>query len=304
MSRISYLENEANNYYNENKNNFEQILKPFMINEKKLSKAECENIHKNYHIYCNFDNLISFSYIFKPDRRGNILYDYYSIQLNTLNTRDGFINIYKYILRNIYNKIFNIDYKWLSHIDIIYNNHDYIIQLYNCINFRLQYHYYCRKYTIKYNIYNHEQQLFFAIYMYNRIIDLKNLLNTFNTCYKLFKYNNEEKIKQTEEKIKQTEEKNKQIEKQNEDYNFDTNEEYDNNEDMNEEYDNIDNDSSTIKEEPFKNNNNDRRSKQKKINIVIINQKLSFVTGFLLKYVFLSSTHLINSDDNPIFSCS
>ena len=50
--------------------------------------------------------------------------------------------------------------------------------------------------------------------MYNRIIDLKNLLNTFNTCYKLFKYNNEEKIKQTEEKIKQTEEKNKQIEKE------------------------------------------------------------------------------------------
>lgn len=85
----------------------------------------------------------------------------------------------------MYNKIFKKPpYLKLSFVEKIDDMNKQIIQLEECINGRIQYHFNCRKYSKNYNVKSHEHEILISIYMFNRIKDIQRLLKNKHIKFK------------------------------------------------------------------------------------------------------------------------
>jgi hypothetical protein len=178
-----YLEKKANDWAKKNHFYFEDKIKKFKIIQK-YSKNECDDIYKDYKELCIFDNLLKVSLLFENDYK---LYKELNDKMSNCIDAMEFRDLYKNSLGNIYLKIFKKSTNKLSLLEKIQDSNDQILNLRECINKRVLYHYNCQKYTKDYNVKTHKHEILISIYMFNRLCEIQNLLNRFKTKYILFK---------------------------------------------------------------------------------------------------------------------
>lgn len=187
---MSYIELRAKEYASKNLYRFDEIIKEYEINiNMTQSKEYCYNLYTNYKNICKFDNIIKISYLFENNKL------YYNNLINNIKNISD-INKLKILfldeLGNIYKTVFDKEYKRLSVIENIKNTNEFIQNINNCIKYRIQYHYHCKNHQIKYNVKAHEHEMLFSIYMYNKLLEVAELLNIFYDKYKILKENLQE----------------------------------------------------------------------------------------------------------------
>jgi len=199
----SYLEIQANKYAKKYIIEFDKKMSIFMKNsDKKFTEQECYDLYNEYKKNCIFTNLIRLSKIFEDNKKE---YNYIENELAYAIDKDVFVNLYKNYLGNIYNKLFKKSYSKLSLIEKIDDSNIQIMQLYDCIIGRIQYHFNCREYTKKYNENSHKIEILISIYMYNRIKDIQKLLNIFKIKHNLFKERLEKEAEEKQKELKEFE---------------------------------------------------------------------------------------------------
>ena len=205
---MSYLEIQAKKYAKKNMNNFNEKINTFSRNSETYSEQECKMIYETYKKNCIFTKILQLSSLFENNYK-----EYKSIEKQLINiiNRQEFTDLYTNNLGKIYKKLFNKTYNKISLIDKIEDMNEEIIQLKECINGRIQYHFNCRGYTRNYNENTHKYEILVSVYMYNRIKDIQKLLNTYIDKYMVFKeqlkMELEEKRRIAEEKRRIAEEK-------------------------------------------------------------------------------------------------
>ena len=195
------LVQKANNYAQINRKYFLKKIKTFGVDiEHSTSFEKCDGIYKKYkNEWCKFDNIINFGYLFE---KKNKLYNDLKYQIQYVSDEDKFKNIYRDYLGQIYKEIFEEIPEKLSLIEKVSNMNAHVLNLYKCVVERIKYHYWCKKHHIKYDINNHENEILFSIYMYNRIVDIQFLLNSFRDKYLEFKEKLHNERKNIEEREK------------------------------------------------------------------------------------------------------
>lgn len=181
---MSYLEIQAKKYAKKNMNKFNEKINTFSRHLQTYSEQECKNIYETYKKNCIFTKILQLSSLFENNYKE---YKFIEKQLINIINRQQFADLYTNNLGKIYKKLFNKTYNKISLIDKIENMNEEIIQLKECINGRIQYHFNCINYTRNYNETSHKYEILFSIYMYNRIKDIQYLLNTYIDKYMVFK---------------------------------------------------------------------------------------------------------------------
>jgi hypothetical protein len=180
---MNYLEIKANEWAKKKALDFDKKVLPFKI-QKEYTQQECINIYKTYKENCLFDNLLKVSYLFE---KNNEQYNKLLEEMNDIIDRNVFKNLYINSLGNIYNKVFKKSFEKLSLVEKIDDANKQIINLKKCIYGRVQFHFNCKQYNIKYNEPSHRHEILISIYMYNRVKDIQVLLNKFKKKHTLFK---------------------------------------------------------------------------------------------------------------------
>lgn len=275
---MSYIEKQAKRYASKNMSKFNSIIKRFNINKHEESSNDyCDAMYKQYkYVLCIFDNIIKVSYLFEEDKESyNKLY----FGMDVLDDREKFTNLYINELANIYITVFGKKHKRLGLIEKINNANEYVVQIYNCIQYRIKYHYWCENHQKNYNIDTHKHEILISVYMYDTLINIVKLLNIYQEKYRLFKkqiqkeaYEHKKKILNLEKQQKDLEKQRKDIEKQRKDLEKqqqDLEKQQQEEEEKQKEYelDNITTSSKTLSDEPFevipKHNKRTTRKKRK-----------------------------------------
>lgn len=226
---MSYIEIRAKRYASQNLNNFDKIIKEYEIDiTLRYNQEYCNALYHKYKQICKFDNIIKVSYLFENNKD-----NYYKLKygMDIINNRTEFKKLFLNDLANIYKTVFGKEYKRLGAIHKIEKANELIQQINLCIVNRIQYHYHCKNHQIKYNVKAHEHEILFSIYMYNKLIEITELLNIYSEKYKIFK----EELQKKKQELEQEEEY----------------------------FDNIYSESHTLSEEPFEINTNKKRTQRK-----------------------------------------
>lgn len=182
---MSFIETQANKYASKNMNNFNNVIKKFNIDISLIQTQEyCNNLYINYKKLCKFENIIKIGYLFENNKD---LYNNLKYGMINVKDRKDFRDLFLSDLASIYKTVFGKEYTRLSAIEKIEKANDSITKIYNCILHRIQYHFWCKNHHVKYNVKSHEHEILLSLYMYNRIIDVSDLLNIYQDKYKTFK---------------------------------------------------------------------------------------------------------------------
>lgn len=183
-----YLIQKAKNYASKSK--FNDKIKRFKI-DNSLNKnwEQCNIIYKEYKNFCNFDGILEFGYLFE---KNSDLYNDIKYKIRYTNSEDDFRNIYRDQLGEIYKKVFGKLPLKANLLEKVEDANEKVLKLFKCVENRIKYHFWCKNNQTKYNVASHEYEILISIYMYNRIIDIKDILNEYRERYLEFK----EKLKQ------------------------------------------------------------------------------------------------------------
>lgn len=219
---MSYLENKSKKYAKQNMNRFDNVIKDFQRRQSpKLTKKDCDALHNEYKVECDITHVIQLSYLFK---NGNEQYN--AIQTRIINslTKEDFSDIYRDYIGNIHKRLFGRTYEKMKLIPKFENSDRAVDNLLKCVLKRIEYHFSCREYTIRYDVPAHENELLRSVYMFRKVKEVQSLLNMFIEKYKVIRehinsmaitekqrrdqeqtrlYQEEQRIKQEKERIAQ-----------------------------------------------------------------------------------------------------
>lgn len=178
---MSYLEKKANEFARTTKHRFEEIVKKYVSDDVVESDDECKQIYNSYkHLFCVFDNVLKLSFLFENE---NELYNIIHSDIKNARTIRDFKELYRNVLGQVYKILMGVHYKRLSLIEKVKDSNETVKQLEKCVESRIKYHFYCRRFTKKYNVETHEHEILVSIYMYRKILKVQQLLNTFTNEY-------------------------------------------------------------------------------------------------------------------------
>ena len=194
-----YLLQKADRYAKKHLNQFVKMISSFNVDTTQISSSEiCNSIHTTYKKdLCKFDTILNFGYLFENNCE---LYNELKYKIKFVSTEVEFRDIYRFELGKIYKKMFGEYPRQLSLIAKVDGANEEVSNLLKCVQERIKYHYWCKDHHKKYDVGNHEFELLRSIFLYNRIVDIQTLLNSFRDKYLGFKENIEKERKELEQR--------------------------------------------------------------------------------------------------------
>lgn len=183
-----YLLQKAERYAKKHSKSFLLKIAKFGVDIRQEQSFQlCKDLHEEYKVkWCHFNEILNFGYLFQDN---NELYNDLRFKIKYISDEDDFRNIFRHDLGKIYKQVFGNTPTKTSLLQKVDDVNEKVFSLHQCVIDRIKYHFWCKKHHVKYNVQSHEFEILVIIFMYNRIVDIQLLLNSFRDKYLLFKDN-------------------------------------------------------------------------------------------------------------------